>query len=323
MLVLASTYLDPLPTGPEDEHAGRRMLSALEADAVARVTYRTDRNPELPVEAKELAGIHAVIADLETYSRTLLARVGRAAGGSLELIARYGVGVDAVDLDAAEDYGVAVANTPGANSLPTAELALTALLDLACRRIPLHLRAAAGLRKTGPSRLDVTGSTVGVVGTGRVGRRLVDLLAGFRPTIVAFDPAPDPAWAAAAGVRYLPLDELLPICDFVSVHASSRECILGPREISLLRPTSCLVNCARTHLVDTEAVHAAVAHGRLFGYALDDPWPRPDLSLDGLNIVTSPHVGSDTDGGKAAMRRMSAAAVDEWLRTGSTTYRIR
>ena len=163
--------MDELETLPERSRAAYRMIEAFAAEAAEpyRITVACDRDPLVPVKSDEIAGAVAVIADLERYSEDLLGEVGAARGGTLRLIARYGVGTDSVALDAATDCGVVVANTPGANAFPTAEWSVATLLDVAGRRIPHHERAGLGHEKRGPSRLDVYGRTLGLVGTGTIG----------------------------------------------------------------------------------------------------------------------------------------------------------
>jgi D-3-phosphoglycerate dehydrogenase len=240
--------------------------------------------------------------------------VGQASGGDLGLIARYGVGYDSVDTEAAAEFGVLVANTPGANSMPTAEWAVATLLDVCGRRIPHHERASRGQSKSGPSRLDISGRTLGVIGTGNIGRRVISLLSGFNLEVLACDLYPDEDWARKAKVSYVSLQDLCRRSDFITIHAAAKDRIIGAEELALMRPTSVLINCARGVHVDNRAAYEAVRDGRLYGYGIDEIWPEPDLELAGLNIATSPHVGSDTDRGKAAMREGSARAVVEFMR---------
>ncbi len=315
VVVFATSFLDDLATHPQNEHTGRALLSSLadRDDNPVEVEFRCDRDPGTPMTASELDGVVAVIADLETYDAELLASVGVNAGGTLELVARYGVGYDAVDVGAAVRSGVTVCNTPGANSVPTAEWSVATLLAIAGRRLPHHERAAAGLTKDGPSRLDVSGKTLGIVGTGAIGRTVASLLSGFNPLIVATDPYPDDRWGKDNGVRYVELRELCREADFITLHAAGSREIIGKEMIEYMKSTTTLVNCARSIFVDNRAAWSAVAEGRLWGYGMDDPWTESDLPLTGLNIVVSPHVGSDTDNGKAAMRELSAKAVVDYL----------
>ncbi len=315
VVVFATSFLDDLSTEPPGSGEGVRLLGEL-ADSSAgkvKVTYNCDRDPSRPLTPQELAGVRAVIADLETYPASLLERVGPKGGGDLELIARYGVGYDSVDLDAATKAGITVTNTPGANTVPTAEWAVATILDIAGRRVPHHQRASQGLSKAGPSRLDVSGRTLGIVGTGAIGRTVAELLGGFNMRVIAYDPYPQQEWAQANGVTYVDFHALCGEADFITLHAATKKQIVGPQEIELMKPTTALINCARGVLVDNRAVYDAVKEGRLFGYGLDEVWPHADLPLQGLNIAVSPHVGSDTDGGKAGMQQLSAEAVVEFF----------
>ena len=315
ILVFATSFNDDLPTRPPETGRGREILENLVQLSDGRVTleFRCNRNPHDPLTASELDGICAIIADLEVYDRPLLESVGSRSGGTLELIARYGVGYDAIDIAAATEAGVLVANTPGANSRPTAEWAVSTLLDIAGRRMPHHERSARGLGKDGPSRLDVSGRTLGVVGTGAIGRTVVELLSGFGMTVIATDPYPNLAWAEEHGVKYVDLPELCETADFITMHAAATEQIIGARDISRMKPTTALINCAREVLVDTAAAYDAVRDGRLWGYGLDEAWTHPSLPLAGLNIAVSGHVGSDTDRGKALMQLLSARSVADYF----------
>lgn len=311
IVVFATSYLDDLPSTPQDADDGAKLLERVAAESGGKleIEYRCDRTPNEPLRPEELQNVRAVIADLEHYDRSLLEQVGAKRGSALELIARYGVGVDSVDLAAATDAGVVVANTPGANSIPTAEWGVATLLDVAGRRVPHHEHASAGKGKSGPSRLDVSGKTVGIVGTGRIGRTVAALLSGFSPQLLAHDIYPNEEWAAQSGARYVDLDTLCRESDFITIHAAGTEQIIGARELALMRPVSVLINCARGVHVDNRAAYLAVKEGRLFGYGIDEVWPEADLPLAGLNIATSPHVGSDTDRGKRDMRIATAQAV--------------
>ncbi|MFP4267818.1 MAG: NAD(P)-dependent oxidoreductase, partial [Spirochaetaceae bacterium] len=313
IVVCATSFFDVLLTEPSKTgEAARRLQSAAEERGFS-VEYRCERNPLNPMSPEELESVTAVIADLEGYDRELLSRVGTAAGGSLELISRYGTGCSSIDLDAAREYGVTVTNTPGVNALPMAEWALGTMIDVAGRRIQHHERASTGKRKTGPSRIDLSGKKVGILGTGFSGKYLASLLSGFKADIYAYAPRPDKEWAEEQGVKYRELEELCEISDFISLHASASYEIIGRKEISRMKPTTVLVNCARNVLVDNRAVWEAVRDGRLWGYGLDEVWEHEDMPLEGLNIITTPHVGSDTDKGKLGMQMGSVQAVIDFI----------
>jgi D-3-phosphoglycerate dehydrogenase len=116
------------------------------------------------------------------------------------------------------------------------------------------------------------------------------------------------------------LPDLLRQSDVVTLHAATDKRIIGETELSLLKPGSALVNCARGVMVDNEAAWRAVKDGRLWGYGLDEIWNHPELPLEGLNIVVSPHVGADTYSGKDRMQRMSAEAIAAFVESGSPPH---
>ncbi len=315
VLVLSTSFMDPLITHPKEEGEAARMLARLAggSDGKIRIDYRCDRDPRDPLSGAELDRTAATIADLELYSREVLQEVGAGAGGPLKLIARYGVGYDTVDLEAAVEFGVIVTNCPGCNAMPTAELTVATILDIAGRRIPHYETASRGKTKEGPSRLDVFGKTLGTIGTGAIGKNVFRLMKGYEVKGIAYDPFPDRKWAEKAGVEYL--DSIDAVCkrsDIITLHAASNDTLIDERRIRSMRPTTVLINCARRHLVDNEAVYRAVERGELWGYGMDEIW-HLDLPLQGLNIVVSPHVGSDTDMGKIGMQVMSAQAVVDFM----------
>jgi len=313
IIVFATSFLDELTTHPADEGRAADMLKEAAQRHGLELEFRCHRNPSEPLREEELEDAVAVIADLERYDAELLRRVGPAAGGSLRIISRYGTGYTSVDTRAAAASGITVCNTPGANAHPTAEWAVATLLDIAGRRIPHHERAKAGLRKSGPSRLDVTGKTLGIVGTGHIGKKIPALMAGFEMKILAHSRTVRDDWARRHHAQYVDLARLCREADFITLHASCGEELIGEAELALMKPTTVLVNCARGLLVDNRAAYRAVKEGRLWGYGIDEVWDYPDLPLEGLNIAASPHVGSDSDQGKIGMQLMSAQAVVDFL----------
>ncbi len=314
VIVLATSFLDELLTHPKDEGRANQMLETLAKNNTdIEIVYRCDRNPEQAFQVEELEDVVAIIADLEKYDRPLLSKVSHTNGGSLSLISRYGVGYSSVDIEAATDYGIIVTNTPGCNSLPTAEWTQSTIMDVAGRRILHQATASNGKTKEGPSRLDVSGKTLGVIGTGMIGKYVVKLLSGYDLEVLAYDIYPDDEWANNNGVHYSSLQDIYKKADIITLHASSTEMIIGEDELNLMNPTTLLVNCARGLLVDNRAAYKAVKEGRIWGYGLDEVWTESDLPLDNLNIIVSSHVGSDTDLGKIGMQIMSTEAVIDYM----------
>lgn len=299
------------------------LKSELEA-AVGRVTYNETGRPLSSSQlAALLPGVDGYIAGLDSIDAAALA-----AADGLRVVARYGVGVDNVDLAAAVARGIVVTNTPGANARSVAELTVALLLLLA-RPV---LRAAAETRAGGWPRLpglSLAGKTVGLVGFGAIGRQTARLLAGFDCRLLAYDPLLNEATAAALGVRAAGLDELLATSDFVSLHAPVTLATRGMVDAAFLarmKPGAALVNTARGELVDEAALLDALANGRLRGAALDafaaEP-PGGDNPLLALpNVIATPHMGAHTDGATTVMGRMALADCLAVLRGEEPRYRV-
>ena len=314
VLVLATSYLDPLLSHPSEEGKAKKLIDKLVTNSHGEieVVYRCERGPAEPLRAEEFENVTAVIADLERYDRELLSRIGITAGGSLELIARYGIGYNSVDIQAATDFGVMVTNCPGCNALPTAEWAHSAILDIAGRRILHHKTASQGKSKEGPSRLDISGKTLGIVGTGSIGKLVLKLMKGYEMKVIAHDLYPDKDWARENGVEYLELNRLCQTADIITLHTATNKTIINKEQLDIMNPTTVLVNCARGILVDYKAAYQVVKAGKIWGYGVDEMWPK-NLPLEKLNIIVSPHVGSDTDRGKIGMQLMSTQAVVDFF----------
>lgn len=315
IVVFATSFLDSPTVEIEETGTAVQLLQQFtEENKDIVIEWRCTRDPREPLTPDDLQDVVAVIADLEAYDRPLLQAVSPEHGGSLRLIARYGVGVNSIDLEAAAEYGIRVANTPQAPSEPTAEWTVALMLGVAGRIVEQHDLAIEGNPKSGRSRLDLGGRVLGVIGTGRIGRRVVELLSGFKMTVLANDIYPNTDWAEEHGVSYVDRSELLERADFVTIHTGGGETVVGHEELSLMKPTAVLVNCARDVLVDRHAVVDRLRAGRLYGYGVDESWSGPELSAeDNLNIVSTPHIGSDTDRGKVSMQIETARTVINYL----------
>jgi D-3-phosphoglycerate dehydrogenase len=239
-----------------------------------------------------------------------------AAAQRLKVIGKHGVGVDNIDLDAARERGVAVINTPGANSNAVAELAVGLALAVA-RRIALLDRMLRDGTVTNPPPpgIELTGRTVGVVGMGGVGRRTAALFkAAFGCTILAYDPFASPeAFAAADAERCATLEELLPRVDVLTLHiplSRDTEKLIDARRLALMGRDAMVLNLSRGGVVDENALHDALSSGAIAGAATDvfvqEPPPagHPLLRLPGF--VATPHIGAAT---AESMERMGMGVV--------------
>lgn len=244
-----------------------------------------------------------------------------AAGPQLKVVSNYAVGFDNIDVAACARRGIAVGNTPGVLTETTADLAW-ALLMAAARRLPEGDRyVRAGRWKTwGPLLLlgpDVHGSTIGIVGFGRIGQAVARRAAGFGMDIVYHDlqPVPDEI-SAPFGATYLPLEDLLARADFVSLHVNLSEQtrhLINAETLGWMRPTAVLVNTSRGPVIDQAALADALRNGTIWAAALDvtDPEPIPmDDALVGLeNCLIVPHIASASRATRARMAEMAAANV--------------
>jgi phosphoglycerate dehydrogenase-like enzyme len=309
----------PTSYGQHDE----RLRHDLEAQ-VGWVTYNPTGKPLTSAQLAELLpGVDGYIAGLDVIDATALA-----AADALRVIARYGVGVDNVDLEAARAYGIAVTNTPGANARSVAELAVEMILLLA-RPV---LQAAAETRTGGWPRLpglSLEGKTVGLIGFGAIGRQAARLLGGFDCRVLAVDPFADTGAAAALNVEMVDLDRLLSESDFVSLHVPvlpETRGLVDAVFLARMKPGASLVNTSRGELVDETALYEALESGRLRGAALDAFAVEPPGAANPLlalpNVIPTPHMGAHTDGATTAMGRMALADCLAVLRGEEPLHRV-
>ena len=242
-----------------------------------------------------------------------------AAGPQLKVVSNYAVGFDNVDVAACARRGVKVGNTPGVLTETTADLAW-ALLMAAARRLPEGDRYVnAGSWKTwGPLLLlgpDVHGATIGIVGFGRIGQALARRAQGFGMEILYHDVQQLPAEVTEPlGATYLPLEELLPRSDFVSLHVNLSPVtrhLINAETLGWMKPTAVLVNTSRGPVVDQAALATALREGVIWAAALDvtnpEPIPMDDplVALDNCLIV--PHIASASRATRGKMAAMAAA----------------
>jgi glyoxylate reductase len=242
-----------------------------------------------------------------------------AAGPQLQVVSNYAVGFDNIDVAAVNRRGIPAGNTPGVLTETTADLAF-ALLMAAARRVPEGDRyVRAGSWQTwGPMLLlgpDVHGATIGIVGFGRIGQAMARRARGFGMTVLYQDiQRVDPAVEAELGATFLPLEELLPRADFVSLHTNltpETRGMIDAERLSWMKPSAVLVNTSRGPVIDHVALADALRSGRIFAAALDvtDPEPiAPDDPLVGLdNCLIVPHIASASRATRGKMAEMAAA----------------
>jgi D-3-phosphoglycerate dehydrogenase / 2-oxoglutarate reductase len=253
-----------------------------------------------PNREKLLAAVPEADALLVRSATTVDADVLNA-GTKLKIVARAGVGLDNVDVDAATARGILVVNAPTSNIHSAAEHAV-ALLLAAARQIPA---ADASLRehdwkRSAFSGTEIFGKTVGVVGLGRIGQLVAQRLAAFGAHVVAYDPYVAAARAAQLGIELLSLDELLSRADFISVHlpkTPETAGLIGKEALAKTKPGVIIVNAARGGLVDETALAQAITSGHVRAAGIDvfATEPCTDSPLFDLpQVVVTPHLGAST-----------------------------
>lgn len=264
-----------------------------------------------PAELRpHLPEIDAMLAGGEAMTAEVLDQAPR-----LRVIARTGVGHDAVDVPAATRRGIAVAITPGTNHGSVAEQCFALLLALA-RNVPGN---DATIRRGGYDRTLVRplrGSTLGLVGLGRIGRAVAARAAAFEMGLLACDPLPPSGFDTTLGIGRVPLDELLARSDVVSLHlplTDETRGLIDRETLARMKPSALLLNTARGGLVVEPDLYEALASGRIAGAGLDVLAQEPPDPADPLltlpNVVFSPHIGGIDTRGMADMATLAARCV--------------
>lgn len=301
-----------LVTSYYDEHATEPALARLRQHAeVKRVNLgRRLTHDELVREAK---GATALLISDERIDKPLLSALP-----SLRLVCCDGVGVDHVDLPAARKHGVTITNCPVVHQA-NGEFVIGMIIAvmrklLICDR---GVRQGRWTHRRDYIGKDLRGSTLGLLGFGRVAQSVARLAGAFGMSVIAHWPSGSPAAAAEQGVSFVSLDELLGGCDVLSIHVPLKDStrgLIGRSEIAKMKVGSYLINSSRGAVVDETVLVEALRSGKLAGAGIDvfcdepPPVDHPLLSLP--NVVVSPHAGSDSAG---TFARVFDCAVDDML----------
>ena len=264
-----------------------------------------------------LPGKVASLAGSEPYTR----RVIESSPG-LKVIARAGVGYDAVDIAAATEHGVAVTITPGTNHETVAEHVFAMLLGLAKEIVRQDASTKAGKWRREQS-LAVRNRTLGIVGLGRIGKAVAERAAVFNMKLLAYEPMPDLAFAAKHRIELCPLERVLAESDWVTLHLPlmpATKHLINQKTLALMKPTAYLINTARGGLVCEADLLDALKNGRLAGAGLDvfetEPCrANPLFELE--NVVLTPHTAGVDSQSVIDMAVLAARAIvmlsrDEW-----------
>ncbi len=262
----------------------------------------------------QLPGCIAAVSMPDPYTEAVIA----AASPTLKLIARSGVGYDSIDLEAARAHGVWVTSTVGSNHDAVADYTFGLMLDLA-RRVTETANATKNGTWARFPGFELRGKTLGIVGTGRVGREVAARAVGFGLKLVAHDLFPNHDWASQSGVSYVSLDELMAASHIVTLHAPSTagtRHLINSASLAQARPGVCIINTARGELVDEHALLEALVTGHVGGAALDVFSDEPPTAAQAALIAHLKVIPTSHCAGAAieAQTRSAAMCLDEVLR---------
>jgi D-3-phosphoglycerate dehydrogenase len=265
----------------------------------------------------QLAGIRAAMAGSEPYTRKVLA-----AHPQLRVVARAGVGFDAVDTTAATDHGIAVTITPGTNQDAVAEHTFALILALAKNLVQQHL-GTCQLKWPRQANLPLRGRTLGIAGLGRIGKAVALRGECFGMKLIAYEPFQDHAFAKAHGVMFVSLDELLAQSDFLTLHLpATKEArhMMNKASLAKMKPTAFLVNTARGALVNEADLVEALQQKKVAGAGIDvfEEEPPADSALFHMpNVTVTPHAAgvdlqSRDDMALSAAQAIVSLSRGEW-----------
>jgi len=265
-----------------------------------------------------LKGCVASLAGSEPYSRAVIE-----ANPELRVIARVGVGYDAVDLPTCAERGIPVTITPNTNQDAVAEHTFALMLALAKSVVPQHLGSIAG-RWPRQTTLPLRGQTLGIAGMGRIGKATALRGVAFGMKVIAFDPMPDTAFAKANNIELAPWETLLKQSDYLSLHLPSTpqtRHIINRTSLAAMKPTAFLLNTARGPLINEPDLAEALAAKTIAGAGLDvfeqEPPAKDHPLFKFENVVITPHAAgvdwkSRDDMAASAAEAIVALSRGEW-----------
>src|SRR5271170_4074016 len=280
--------------------------------------------PKPPTEA-ELIPLVADATALVVRSETKVTKKIIEAAPKLRVVGRAGVGVDNVDIEAATQHGTVVMNTPGGNTVTTAELSFAMLLSLA-RHVPQAHATMIGGKwdRKAFSGVELQGKTLGVLGMGRIGTEVAKRALAFGMRVVAYDPYLTEERAKAIGAEFAPeVDDVYREADFITVHmpvTKETKEMLNAAAFAKMKPGVKIVNCARGEIISETDLIAALESGKVAGAALDvfsvEPLPAEHPFRKQANLILTPHLGASTEEAQEKCGIEVAEVIAGYLLTG-------
>jgi D-3-phosphoglycerate dehydrogenase len=266
------------------------------------------------VDADGLKGFEAIVVGVQRITREMLQN------SSVKIIAKHGVGVDNIDLEAATELGIPVTVTPNANAVSVAELTIGFIFALSKKLIDLHNNLYQKRQFVSNVGLELHGKILGIVGFGSIGKEVAKRALCLGMRVLVYDPYVEESNLRELGVEKMELDELLRQSDFVSLHVPLNEStrhLIDREKISLMKRTAYLINTARGGVVDEKALAEALKSGQIAGAALDvfdvEPLPADSPFFDCPNVIMTPHVGAHTYEAILRMNMMAAESIVDFF----------
>jgi len=283
-----------------------KLQKVLISDKIADVCVKTFKENGIDVTYRpglsksELIEIIPEFNGLIVRSATKVTADVIKAATNLEIIGRAGTGTDNIDIPAASDAGVVVMNTPGGNTNSAAEHTCALILAM-CRNLPNRHTELMNGQWNRINGIELTGKTIGIVGLGRIGMIVAHRMQAFGMTTVGYDPFVPADVAAKSGVKAMSLEEMWPVCDFITLHVPlipSTKHMINADVFGKCKKGVRLVNCARGGIIDEEALLENLNSGKVACAALDvfeeePPSPQSAL-LQHSNLIATPHLGAST-----------------------------
>ena len=287
------------------------------------------REPDLWNKKEELAEKISTASALVVRNRTQVTRQLIEAAPNLKVIARAGVGLDNIDVKAADDNGVVVAAALGINAIAVAEETLAMALAISRKLVELDASTRAGEwnRKAG---VEITGKTWGLLGFGATARATAELLRGFKCTVLAYDPfaKPEPGYLRSINTTMTSLDEVVKNSDFISIHlpaTAETKNVINAELLSTMKKSAVIVSVGRGEVINEADLEAALKNGVIAGAGLDvraqEP-PQDKRFADLSNVVLAPHVAGITAESQAAINRVLVSEIRAALTGGAQKYAV-
>lgn len=271
----------------------------------------------------ELKGVIKDYDGLAIRSATKVTKEIIDAADNLKVVGRAGIGVDNVDVPAASKRGIVVMNTPGGNTITTAEHAIALMVSMS-RQIPLATASMKGGKweKKKFMGTELYNKTLGIVGVGRVGSIVADRAQGLRMNVLAFDPFISKDGAEKMGITLVSIDDLLKRSDFISVHTpltKDTKGFINAAAFAKMKKGVFIINCARGGIISEKDLYDALVSGKVAGAALDvfEEEPTKNTELVALeNVICTPHLGASTDEAQINVAIAIAEQIAAYLTKG-------